>query len=158
MRAGAWHAFRDLGELERAGMIDWPQLVRLATRTRASTCCYWTLKLARTMTDLAVPDFVLDALAPRISKPLLERLEYHFVNLLVRRDATRLPLRLDRALWSLAVQPLRQGHGNARPWTVSAERKAALLRQSPGSSRERIVRHVAQVARSSTYIARLLWN
>ena len=156
MRAGAWHAFRDLGAMDRAGMIDWPAFVRRATSARASTCCYWTLKLARTMTGLPVPEHVLVALAPPVGRSLLNRLERHFVNVLVRRDSTHLSPRLDRALWSLAVQPRQQGHGNARPWTVSAELTAARLRHDPPSPRDRIVRHAVRVARCSIYIAGLL--
>jgi hypothetical protein len=110
------------------------------------------------MTGLAVPDHVLDSLAPPINGGLLNRLEHHFVNVLVRRDSTHLSLRLDRALWNLAIQPRQQGHGDARPWTVSPELAAARLRHDTASRRDRIVRHVVRVARCSAYIAGLLWN
>ena len=158
MRAGAWHAFRDLGALARAEMIDWTELVKIARRARAATCCYWTLKLAQVLTGLAVPDSVLRELAPHVTRGLLARLERHFVQVIVRSDATHLSLRLDRALWELAIQPRRAGHRDARPWLVSAELTAARLREDPASQRERMIRQVNRVGRCSAYIMRLLWS
>lgn len=158
MRAGAWNAFRDLGALTRRAEFDWDVLVEMAREARAATCCYWTLRLARSMTGLAVPDRVLDRLAPRLPHAALDRLEAHFVNVIARRDATQLSLWLDRALWSFAIQPTRQGHGGARPWTVSAELIAARRREDSSSRGERIVRQFSRVARCSTYLGGLLWK
>ena len=158
MREGAWNAFRDLGALERAGMIDWAELARVAKRARAASCCYWTLTLARAMTNLPVPDDVLAALEPAASRAVRRRLERHFVNVLLRRDATRLSVRLDRALWSMAIRPRQHGHGNVRPWLVSAELTPARIRQETTSRTDRAVRHVGRIARSSACIARLLWS
>ena len=158
MRVGGWHAFRDLATLEGAGLLDWEELVRSARRARAASCCYWTLALARRMTGLPVPDDVLGALAPAGSSGLLARLERHFVHVLLRRDATRPSVGLDRALWNMAIQPQRQGHGAVRPWIVSLELTAARLPHDPMTLGERALRRVRRTARSSAYIARLLWN
>jgi hypothetical protein len=157
MRAGAWQAFRDLGVLARAGMIDWNRLVQLAQRARAASCAYWTLTLARRLSALTVPDEVLEALAPRRNRSLLVRLERHFENVLLRRDASHLSLRLDRALWTMAIQPRQQGHGHVRPWLVSAELTAARLRHDGASLGDRLIRQMDRVARCARYIARLLW-
>jgi hypothetical protein len=157
MRAGAWQAFRDLGVLARAGLIDWNRLVHLAERARAASCVYWTLKLARRLSALIVPDEVLEALAPRRNRSLLVRLERHFENVLLRRDASHLSLRLDRALWTMAIQPRQQGHGHVRPWLVSAELTAARLRHDGASLGDRLIRQMDRVARCTRYIARLLW-
>lgn len=158
MRAGAWNAFRDLCELEGAGAIDWSRLVEVATGARAASCCYWTLTLARRMTGLPVPDGVLDLLAPRMSSALLDRLERHFVNVLVRRDPTHLSIRVDRALWNLAIQPARQGHGDARPWTVSRDLTVARLRRERAAPAEGPLRRMDRVARCTAYVAGLLWS
>ena len=158
MRVGAWHAFRDLGALDRAGLIDWDELVRAAQRARAASCCYWTLALARTMTGLPVPDDVLGELAPTGGRVLLARLERHFVNVLLRRDPTRRSVGLDRALWNMAIQPQQQGHGATRPWVVSLELTAARLLQDPGKPGDRALQRVNRAARCTAYIARLLWN
>lgn len=158
MRAGAWHAFRDLGSMERAGLIDWEALVVAAKRSRAESCCYWTLALARRMASVPVPDGVLLALAPTGGRAVLRRLEGHFVNVLLRRDATQRLLRVDRALWSLAIQPRRHGHGAVRPWVVSLELTAARLPNDPSSRGARTLRRVGRAGRCSAYVARLLWS
>ena len=158
MRAGAWHAFRDLGTMERAGLLDWDRLIGVAVRARAASCCYWTLKLAQSMAGLDVPGRVLAALAPPIGQPLLLRAERHFAQLLAGRDAADLPLRVDRSLWSMAVQPRQQGHGDIRPWNVSPELTAARLRHDTASATQRALRHLDRLARCTAYVAGLLWN
>jgi hypothetical protein len=158
MRAGAWHAFRDLGSLQRERLLDWDRLISLAIEVRAASCCYWTFLLARQMSGLDVPDDVLEALAPDIAPALRSRLERHFVHVLLRQDSTHLSLRLDRSLWNLAIQPEQQGHGEARPWLVSAELTAARSRHDTTSAGQRVLTHVDRVARCSAYVARLLWN
>jgi len=158
MRVGGWHAFRDLATLQGAGLLDWEALVPAAVRARAASCCYWTLTLARRMTGLPVPDDVLAELAPAGSRALRDRLERHFVHVLLRRDATRPSVGLDRALWNMAIQPQRQGHGDIRPWVVSLELTAARVPHVPMTLGDRALRRVTRTARSSAYIARLLWN
>ena len=158
MREGAWNAFRDLGAMERAGMIDWDELVRVATRARAASCCYWTLALARALAKVHVPDDVLAALQPDASGALLGRLERHFAWAILRRDGTQLSVRLDRALWSSAIQPREHGHGDVRPWLVSAELTPARIRHETISRTGRAIRHAGRIARSGACIARLLWN
>lgn len=158
MREGAWNAFRDLGAMERAGMIDWTELVRVARRARAASCCYWTLSLAGEMMNLRVPDEVLAALAPITGRTVRRRLARHFVHMVLRQDATQLSDRLDRALWSMAMQPCEQGHGDVRPWLVSAALTPARRIKETASRTGRAARYFGRVARSSACIARLLWN
>jgi hypothetical protein len=93
-----------------------------------------------------------------MSGALRARLERHFVKVLVRRDPAHLSIRLDRALWSLAIQPTRQGHGDARPWTVSSDLTTARLRLEPTAPGERPLRRAGRVARCTAYVASLLWN
>jgi hypothetical protein len=158
MRAGAWHAFRDLTNLVRAGRIDWTELVAIAERARATSCCYWTLKLARAMSGLAVPDTVLDVLAPSMSRLVLRRLERHFVHVLLRDDEAHRSLRLERALWTMALQPAQGGHGRTRPWLVSAELTAARLGQKAPPAVDRLQRHIDRVVRCSAYMVNILWH
>lgn len=158
MRSGAWHAFRDIGSLERAGMLDWGRLVALAMRARGASCVYWTLKLAREMTGLRVPDRVLADLQPAMSARLLRLLEQHFVQVLLRRDEAQLSVRLDRALWSMAIRPRDQGHGEARPWMAFAPLTASRVRRDEATRAAGVPRNAERVARCSAYIARLLWS
>jgi hypothetical protein len=110
------------------------------------------------MASIPVPDDVLRALAPAAGPATLRRLERHFVNVLQRCDATQQLLRVDRALWSIAIQPAEQGHGLVRPWDVSIELTAARLPNDRSSRGARAVRRVGRAARCSAYIARLLWT
>jgi len=157
MRVGAWHAFRDISALDRAGLIDWSELVRLAIHTGAATCCYWMLRLGRAVADLPVPEQVLKQLTPPHSAALLNRIERHLVHVLFRRDGSRLSVRLDRVLWSLAIGPLRLGHGDTRPWLVSSELATARREQDTAASGTALSRHAAKIRLCGAYLAGLLW-
>ena len=121
MQAGAWHAFRDLTTLARAGRLDWSEFVDVAISWRAASCAYWALRLGQVLSNLPVPPEVLERLRVRLPETVLKRLEKHFVQILLR-DAISCPsVRLSRALWTLAIRPRQSGHGDVRPWLVSAE-------------------------------------
>jgi hypothetical protein len=156
MRVGAWHAFRDLATLDRAGLIDWEEFVQLALLTGASSCCYWTLRLAGTMANYAAPIGVLDALAPPLGHAILRRLERHFIEMLVRREPTPVSLRLERALWSMAIQPRRLGHGVSRPWTVSSDLAAARRAALPTATDGGVMSRIAKIGRSGAHLGSLI--
>lgn len=156
MRSGAWHAFRDIVTLERAGLTDWAELVHIALSTASSTCCYWTLRLAATMADLPVPNEVLRTLAPRLGLPMLRRLERHFIELLVRRDLTPVSLRLERALWTMAIQPERLGHAGRRPWTVSLDLAAARRSLVVNADENAVRNQIAKLGRSGAHLGTLI--
>ena len=157
MRAGAWHAFRDIGAMDRAGLIDWPEFVALALRSGASSCCYWMLRLGRTLANLSVSDEVLRLLSPPLGAAVLDRVERHFVHVLFRRGASQLPVRLDRALWNLAIRPQALGHGDVRPWLVSSELAVARLALDGAPSAGGMTRHAEKVRACSAYLASLMW-
>jgi hypothetical protein len=121
LNLGAWHAFRDLAALATKGVLDWSDFARTASRWGASTCCYWTLRLGRELSALPVPDGVLHQLRPRLPELVRRSLTRHFVRELARNDAGCPSARLNRALWTMAMQPERCGHGAVRPWLVSLE-------------------------------------
>jgi Uncharacterised nucleotidyltransferase len=116
MKVGGWHTFRDLAALIRGGRIDWERFLTLAVRARAATCAYWALRLARSLADVQVPADVLAALRPAAPELLLARLERHFTRMLLRDEQACPSLSLDRFMWRIAMQPVRSGHGAARPW------------------------------------------
>ena len=156
MRVGAWHAFRDIATLDRIGSIDWAEVVQLALRTRASTCCYWTLRLARAMGGVDVPDEVLLELAPTAGQALLRRLERHFVEMLTKRDPTPVARRLERAFWNLAMQPGRLGHGESRPWNVLTGVSAAQRTMLPAQARQGVAGQIATLGRSGAHLGAVL--
>ena len=154
-RVGAWNAFCDLDLLLRRGAINWSRLVETATRWRARSCLYWTLRLARSLSAVPVPTEVLAELSPITSRVMLDRLERHFMKPLLDLDAARLPVRLDRTLWSAALQPRQQGHGASRPWLVSSDLRVArgeptLDHQSPP------LRKLTQLKQSVLYLTSLV--
>jgi len=113
----AWRTFRDLQVLIDAGRVDWQELARRAREARASTCVYWTLRLGRRLSGLAVPDSPLADLAPAAGEHLLSPVERYFCTVLCApsewQDRTIL---VGRAMWRLAIRPRWSGHGAARPW------------------------------------------
>jgi hypothetical protein len=139
MTFGTWRTLRDVVRLAESG-VDWDAFIQTARDSRGSTCCYWTLRLARELAGAAVPDGALAALSPRLPKRILVRLSRHFA-----MQALPLPglppssVSLSRALWSLAIAPKRQGHGKSRPWLDTEEwvREGGNMRASKGSAVQR---------------------
>ena len=154
LRAGAWKAFRDVGMLVATGQLEWIDVARTAMQARAASCGYWTLRLGRTLSGLPVPEAVLQRLRPRLPTRVLDGLERHFSRWLLRTQRSCPSFRLERLLWTTAIQPRRHGHGRVRPWLVSTELNAEMMRLS-GSDRQRSERF-AQVSRSSAYLAGLI--
>lgn len=137
MRASAWRTFRDLGTLLDSGRIDWGELVDLARSTRAATCSYWTLRLARDLAGVEVPAESLARLSPPGSDLLLRCLERHFLSQLVKGPGLGCPSpRLAEVAWTSGVRPGWSGHGASRPWSrvplFQAARDEALLRAEMG--------------------------
>lgn len=124
MRGGVWRAFRDVavisgghGRRDRAP-VDWPAFVDLARDSRAATCCYWTLRLARGLAGAPVPDDVLQALRPTVPTFVMNRLERHYVFDLFPTERHCPSEQLRRRLWELGIGPRRSEHGATRPWTI----------------------------------------
>jgi hypothetical protein len=156
LKAGAWHAFRDLAALAAAEALVWEDFVRVAIAWGASSCCYWTLQLGTLLSDLAVPASVLEALKPLWPEAIRLRLERHLTNAIVANDHGCPSVRLDQALWELAMLPRRDGHGATRPWSVSkdlsmarSERAGVTGDQVPGSA-------FRQLRRSARYLSQII--
>jgi hypothetical protein len=101
---GGTNVFRDFGALERSVGFSWERFVSLANQTGSETACYWTLRLAKSLTGLAVPDGVLATLAPNISEPLLCVLQRHFAQLVERSERACPSATLRHRLWAFALQ------------------------------------------------------
>ena len=117
MNGGAWRALRDVAVLiERSG-LDWDLCVARAKRARATTCVYWTLRLARCMAGVDLPTRALRAMRPPTPEIVLGRLERYFMWQLAEGRSCP-SARLGELLWSVALRPRWSGHGRARPWKV----------------------------------------
>lgn len=155
LNLGAWHAFRDFTAFESAGTLDWREFVQTACRWKATTCCYWTLRLARMLSGVPVPADVLDELRPGLPEFMRRPLARHFVRALARHHAGCPSMRLNRALWSIAMQPRRNGHGAVRPWLMSLDLLSAL--EQKGDTNGPIPDSAfLQIRRSSRYLTEIL--
>jgi len=156
LKMGAWHAFRDLATLVAAEMFDWEEFVDTASRWRASSCCYWTLRLAHILTGFEPPPSVLDRLAPSLPEIVRRPLARHLVNGLVPGDVACPSAGLDRALWNLAMQPRREGHGAVRPWLVSLDLLFALNDNDEEANDASDVSFFERMRRSGRYLSDIL--
>lgn len=150
---GAWHTFRDLATLDRAGLLDWSAIVSTARRWGAASCCYWTLRLGRELAQLQVPEPVLRELQPRLATALLQRIERHFAQIVLRADHACPSRRLRHALWTAAVQPDVEGHNAARPWSVSVVLPATESVPAPLSIGGRLRARLTQTGSLVRYLA-----
>ena len=155
MQWGAWRALRDCAMLSQGGRIDWAEFIELARESRARTCCYWTLRLARRLVGAAVPDDVLLALRPPRSDLILGELERHFTSNLFPSPNRCPSVWLARRLWEAGMLPGWSGHGPARPWHVAErwEVGADPLETAPS----RIRPPVARIRKLGAWAHYLLW-
>ena len=115
MNGGAWRALRDVGALIERGGLDWDRCVARAREARATTCVYWTLRLAHRLAGVEPPADAMRAMEPPTPALLCNRLERYFVWQLSEGRACP-SVRLSRMLWSAGLRPRWSGHGLARPW------------------------------------------
>lgn len=134
MQWGSWRTLRDSAAITQAAAFDWTEFVAFAQETRAATCCFWTLRMARRAAGAKVPDDVLASLRPPYPEFIIERLERHFISSLFPSEDRCPSVWLARWLWEVGVSPRWSRHGAARPWQVSerwtATSRAATSQQS----------------------------
>lgn len=66
-------SLRDIDQLCRTVVIDWPFFAALTRKAGAAAACFSVLFAAATLLGTAVPTFLLDDLAPRVGRKLLQR-------------------------------------------------------------------------------------
>ena len=115
MNGGAWRALRDVAALVERGGLNWTIAVAGARRAKATTCVYWTLRLAQRMAGVDVPASALAIMRPPTPELVLERLERYFLWRLAEGRSCP-SVRLGEILWSAALRPTWSGHRRARPW------------------------------------------
>ncbi|MGQ0715653.1 MAG: nucleotidyltransferase family protein [Gemmatimonadaceae bacterium] len=132
MNGGAWRAIRDVGAIAERGNLDWDRCVARAHAARATSCVFWTLRLARSMAGVRIPAAGMEALAPPTPAFLLDRLERHFTWQLAGERSCP-SVKLGELLWTMALRPRWSAHGRSRPWSNPAT--AAWLKESHGALR-----------------------
>ena len=113
---GAWRSCRDVSAMAREESVDWDEFIALARETRATVPCYWTLRLASSLANAALPPSVLRALQPRRLEPFLDMLERHFTHTVTAAERACPSDRLMSAIWTLAFKPERDADGREPAW------------------------------------------
>ena len=156
MRSGSWKAFRDVDAVVRDRSFEWPRFLIEARRSRASACCYWTMRLARALVHAPIPDEVLDQLRPAFPRPLQLALERHLSGSLLEPERICPSERLAHAAWKLAAAPDRDDHGTRPSWR-SGHQAWHLLSDGAGEGRRGVAQRAALSPHAWTrYLARLL--
>jgi Uncharacterised nucleotidyltransferase len=157
MRSATWRTLRDLRTLEESGAIDWEEVGLAARRSRAASCCYWVFRLARLWAGMTVPDELLDRLRPPIPEAVLPVLERHFAQQWYPVDLVCPSVRLELALWRIAVRPRWSGHGTVLPWQRNARfRHPEMPRRSHDDMPRKLHRHFGKLGAYMGYLRRIL--
>jgi hypothetical protein len=154
MTTGAWRAFRDLRTLIDGGDVRWDEFVALALGSRGGSCCYWTLRLAKNLVGVEVPDDVLRSLRPPLSAIALDRVERHFTYHLLPTEALCPSIFMARTMWRWGVGPRRSGHGGVRPWDRNKELLVGGRR--PDSGVRRAMNQIRNVRGWTRYVRSVL--
>ena len=117
---GAWRTFRDLDAVIGAGRVNWDVVAQAARTHGATSCCYWTLRLAGSLSGVAVPLSalaLLEAPTPPLVRGVVER---HLATQLFATERICPSETVRRALWGAAIRPGRLRLGEGRPWDIDA--------------------------------------
>jgi hypothetical protein len=154
LQFGSWRMFRDVDALIARGEVDWGAVTALSAKAGASSCCYWSLRLASLLANVPVPGEVIASLRPRRQGWLLRRIERHIETHLIVADRLCPSERLRRVMWSLAIVPSRHGHGPERPWDEDAVPVVAIPERTTVAKRARY--HGERLAQWGRYLRLVL--
>lgn len=126
MLSACWRSCSDLSALLEAGKVSWDELVERSRATRSATSLYWTLRLARRLMGLEVPERVLERTMPTKSRLLTGTLERHYLAHVTPARLECPSHRLRWLLWEWGMRPRASGHGKSRPWSRNALFEAAV--------------------------------
>jgi hypothetical protein len=157
MQFGAWRTFRDVTELLTRSLINWDSFVALAMRTRAASACYWTLRLAKRMSDVPVPDEALRMLEPPGSRFFKSALERNFIADIALGEGPQCPsVTLSHALWRMAIRPRWSGHAADDRFRTASRWEEGLRGVRPDPPSSRIIRHVTGAGNWWRFVRRTL--
>ncbi len=113
---GTWKAFRDLAVLLAEPRWSRPEALARMEHARAHGMVWWTVEMARGFAGVPVPPWHAGLPAPPVPRWVRRRLVRHFAARAVDLQA-RIPLRVSRWAWELALRPERAGVMGRRPWS-----------------------------------------
>jgi hypothetical protein len=154
MSFGAWRTFRVVSIVTGLGDFAWDRFVKAAADSRASTACFWTLRLANQLSELDVPHDSLQRLAPPTPPWIRDALERHFIATIAVGEMPVSPsVRLDHLLWLAAIRPGWSGHDRSRHWDHENRWARAYGIDSRETGWRRFVRHVSEYRRWTSFFS-----
>jgi len=153
MTFGAWRTFRVVSAVVSMSEFSWDRFVSTALASRASTACFWTLRLATLLSGLDVPADVMQRLMPPTPAWLRGALERHFVATIAVGEMPVSPsVRLDELLWLAAIRPRWSGHARSRHWDHENRWGRAYGVASNETKWGRFVRHLSEYRRWTSFL------
>lgn len=152
---GGWRTLRDVTTIARRSDVDWRRLVEDARAAKATTCCFWTLRLAHSAAGARVPADALEALRPPRAEFLLRRLERHYLRQLFETERSCPSESLTKALWDFGIAPRWNHHGASRPWHVSDRLGGAPRPASDRTWPQRVITRARRAAHAVGYLRRM---
>lgn len=157
MRFGPWRTFRSFALLTQHEGWDWKAFVSIARAARASTSCYWTLRMARTLAGIDVPEEALKALAapsPEFVRRILDR---HFTALSDPLERPPSPSdQLSTLLWRMALRPRWSGHRTVSRHDPERRWERAFSESPAPAGVSRVRRHVGARGEWWAFITRTI--
>lgn len=147
---GAWRTFRDLDVVIASGRVDWEVVAHAARTHGASSCCYWTLSLARSLSRIPIPAAVISLLEAPTPRPMHGIVERHLATQLFATERVCPSEWVRRLLWSAAIRPGRLRLGEGRPWDIDAV--TAPSAGQPRSISQRVGNQVENLAQWIHYL------
>ena len=132
MHSMACRTFGDVQAIVESSQVEWDEFVEVAKQTGTDSCCYWTLRLARSLVGTPVPDTVLKSLRPYRSKTILRMLELHFVLNLLPSSTGCPSTAIRKFLWRRGVRRGRLPVGIHRTVEKPAKKETQQKSGSPG--------------------------
>lgn len=147
---GAWRSFRDIGAVLNGGRVDWTRVEHAARAHGATSCCYWTLRLASQLSGIDVPAQALAELRAPTPWGLHGVVERHLASQLFATERVCPSQKVRRWLWSAAIRPGRLRLGEGRPWDIDQVTSPGKGKPIPFASK--IASHVENFAQWAHYL------
>lgn len=156
LASGGWRTFRDVHVLTSAPEFNWSEFERLARKVRAGRPCYWTVRLARSIGGVSVPEEVLTAMQPEpLPEVVIRALERHFSLALFPATGGCPSVAVTRAVWRAVMVPAGRSSESTRPWEHDRG-FVELQRERSGSAGESVLQRLVRHARDIRHWLRYL--
>jgi hypothetical protein len=148
---GAWRVFRDLWALTQTGRVDWDAVPALSRKHGATSCCYWTMRLAGRLAGVETSSSAMAKMRAPTPPGLRQLVERHLATQLFATERACPSEAVRRWMWSAAIRPGRLRLGEGRPWDLDA--MPASTTRGPGAAvGRRVAYHLENFMRWVNYL------